>query len=308
MPEESDRPWRGHEELYNRFCDAVLGLLDTDKWREWLDFQRTFYRYSANNTLLIQLQYPHASFVGSRKFWQARERDVTEEGLKHPISIWCPIEKKIHATEVESEFQIEGEEPESKRALVGWILGKVYDKDQTYGKSLPEVASPLAGVAPEGMIAGLQYQAEALGFTVARVTPSTLGEANGDCSHKLKVIRIRDDLSPAQTAKTMAHELGHAMMHENVDGYRADRGLMEMEAESVAYLVCGSLGLDTTEYSLGYVASWASGGGRISNQALLKRLKSQTRRIQSTSSQIIKGLEKAIEDQTLDDSGFELGL
>lgn len=304
MAGENVGAWRGNEELYRQFCAQVVGLTDTAKWVEWLDFQRKFHHYSSGNTMLISMQYPHASFVGSRRFWQARGRDITEEGLKHPIKIWCPIEKTVKF----DQDTLDAVDPAAegpklgKRALVGWILGKVYDKDQTFGAEIPIIVDPLQGEAPQGMFRRLQGQAEDLGFVVSLVPARVLGSANGECNVTAKTVKIRDDLEPAQQAKTLAHELAHGMMHGGVDGYRADRGLMELEAESVAYLVCHSLGLDTSDYSLGYVASWASGGGRIGDEALIKRLKAQARRVQTTSSQIIKQLEKSIAlSPTLDD-------
>jgi hypothetical protein len=314
MAEEKEaRAWRGHEELYNQFCAKVLGLTETDKWRDWLDFQRKFYRYSSSNAMLIGMQYPHANFVGSRKFWQNREREVTPEGLAHPIRIWCPIEKTLtqatlNSNAVAQTAALDDESESPKRHVVGWIMGKVYDAGQTDGKALPLVADPLEGQEPEGLFVLLSQQAETLGFTVEVVAKEKLGAANGDCSHSLKRIRIREDLSPAHRCKTAAHELAHAMMHEKVEGYRADAGLQELEAESVAYLVCGSRGLQTDDYSLGYVASWASGGGRISNQPLLKRLKGQARRVQSASAQIIKALEQEITIPALELEASEINV
>jgi hypothetical protein len=82
------------------------------------------------------------------------------------------------------------------------------------------------------------------------------GSVNGDCTHELHRIRVEIFNSPAQRVKTLAHEIGHALLHEQFD----NRALAELKAESTAYVICQALGLDTSDYSFGYVAGWAGGG------------------------------------------------
>jgi antirestriction protein ArdC len=86
------------------------------------------------------------------------------------------------------------------------------------------------------------------------------GELNGDCHPVRKYIRVNANRSPAQQVKTLAHEIGHALLHSDPDGAAVHRSIKELEAESVAYVVCGKLGLDSSAYSFGYLAIWAAGG------------------------------------------------
>ena len=72
-------------------------------------------------------------------------------------------------------------------------------------------------------------------------------------------IRVRKSNAPAQRVKTLAHELGHAILHTPGDGRPDNRGLMELEAESVAFVVCANNGIETDDYSFGYVTGWIGG-------------------------------------------------
>ncbi len=116
-----------------------------------------------------------------------------------------------------------------------------------------------------------------LGFLV-EVSDEMPGEVNGDCSHMLRRIRVRAGLSPAQSTKTLAHEIAHAILHGGDIGGREQA---ELEAESTAYIVCGALGIDSADYSFGYVAGW--GGG----EDAIHRIRQSGQRIQQTAQQMI---------------------
>ena len=110
------------------------------------------------------------------------------------------------------------------------------------------------------------------------------GETNGDCTPQLRRIRVEVNLAPVHRVKTLAHELGHALVHLDV----ADRGLKELEAESVAYIVCHVIGIESDGWSFGYVASWAGGGG--GDQAIAA-IKTAGTRIQRTADHILSALQ-----------------
>jgi hypothetical protein len=121
-----------------------------------------------------------------------------------------------------------------------------------------------------------------MGYSV--VLTELPGATNGDCSFSIRRIRVECRNEPAQQVKTLAHELAHGLLHEGTD----DRPLAELEAESTAYLVCRSLGLDTAEYSFGYVACWAGGGPEA-----VARIKASGGRIQRAASLILDGLDES---------------
>ena len=122
--------------------------------------------------------------------------------------------------------------------------------------------------------------------TTIRVATNGEGHANpnGDCTHSEHRIRVETRNTPAQRVKTLAHEIAHALLHEQFDS----RALAELEAESTAYVVCQSLGLDSSDYSFGYVATWAGGG-----EQAIAGIKASCERIQRTAATILRAFEPA---------------
>ncbi|MCW2594128.1 MAG: serine/arginine repetitive matrix protein 2 [Jatrophihabitans sp.] len=160
------------------------------------------------------------------------------------------------------------------RRLAGFRVVHVFDITQTDGPDLPEPPRPelLGGAAPAGLLDGLARQAETAGFTVHiggslndgrtdfTVAHPGLAGANGVTDFGARTVQVRPGLSDAQTVKTLAHELGHVLLHEPADRPAAvTREIGEVEAESVAYIVAAAHGLDTTRYTAPYVAGWAAG-------------------------------------------------
>jgi hypothetical protein len=160
----------------------------------------------------------------------------------------------------------------------------VFAEDQTDGDPLPEVCTRLRGDDPQGAYAGLVQVASVLGFTVE--DHAFAGETNGDCSHALRRIRIEVTLAPAHRAKTLAHELAHALLHADI----TDRALAELEAESVAFVVCDALGIQAGDWSFGYVAVWSGGG-----EQAVAAIKAAGTRIQRTANRILSALDGAEE-------------
>ncbi|HYN36571.1 MAG TPA: ImmA/IrrE family metallo-endopeptidase, partial [Actinomycetota bacterium] len=142
--------------------------------------------------------------------------------------------------------------------LRGFRIVYVFDVSQTEGEELPDLDAVLPklldGDAPEGIWDALVAQAVSAGFEVIR--NQKRGE-NGYCDFLNKRISVRPDVSPAQAVKTLVHEFGHALLH--VDDAVTSREVAETEVESVAYIVCDAIGLDTGDYSFAYVARWANG-------------------------------------------------
>jgi len=112
-----------------------------------------------------------------------------------------------------------------------------------------------------------------------------MGSTNGDCNFTLRRIRVSSEVSDVQAVKTLAHELAHAVLHENA---LQDRATAELEAESVAYIISSELGLDSSEYTFGYVATWAGGG-----EEAIAGIRAAGERIQGAARQLLAGLEAA---------------
>jgi hypothetical protein len=157
----------------------------------------------------------------------------------------------------------------------------VFAEDQTTGKPLVEVCRRLSGDDPHGLFEALVQVAHSAGFSVA--DHEFDGEINGDCSPALRRIRVESRLSPAHRVKTLAHELAHGLLH----GERTERGLMELEAESVAFVVCHALGIASDDWTLGCITTWSGGG-----EAAIAAIKTVGGRIQQAAHRILSALDE----------------
>ena len=153
-----------------------------------------------------------------------------------------------------------------KRTVRGFKIEYVFSASQTEGAPLPTIPRPqqLSGAAPDGLLDALTRYARDCGFTLERVgSAKDLGGADGRTNFHTKTIAVRDDMDEAAVATTLAHEIGHALLHDPFrDGaHVAHRGIGEVEAESVAFIVSAAHGLDTSADSLPYVAGWLGTAG-----------------------------------------------
>ena len=273
MADANDRT----QELLQSLTDGIAELGSSDAWRQWLDAQSRFHKYSFNNCLLIARQCPDASRVAGFNAWKQRGRSV-RKGEK-AIRILAPLTKR---------HEVLNDEGDAEKAviLVGFKVASVFDIAQTEGQQLPE--SPcrrLTDDAPAKAFDDLRIIAAMLGYTVM-LAEELPGERNGDCNFSTRIIRVLGWLSMAQQVKTLTHELAHAILHS--DG-QTPRDIAELEAESVAYVVCGTgLEIDTADYSLGYVASWAGG-----SREAIEGIRRSGERISRAARHILSGLEDA---------------
>ena len=237
-------------ELLATLADGVADLTSSTAWRAWLDVQRRFHRYSWGNTLLIAAQRPDATRVAGFHSWLRLGRHVRKG--EHGIAILAPVVPRLRVVDGDS-----GDER--------WVAGRphafrvthVFDVSQTDGEELaaPPV-SRLEGSDPKDWYTQLRDVAHSLEFTVEEdYLPDGV---NGDCNHALRRIRIEVRNGQSHQVKTLAHELGHAVLHQERAGLSREQA--ELEAESVAYVVCAGLDIDSSEYSFGYLAVWAGGG------------------------------------------------
>lgn len=247
--------------------DGVDSLRSSAGWRAWLQFAAQMPAYSLNNQLLIVAQRPASSAVASYSAWKSLGRQVRrgESGIR----ILAPNTRRVHG---ESEEAIgHGQAPAldnvtepSRHIVTGFRVVSVFDVAQTNGDPLPEPQRPalLEGEAPRGLWEALAQQVTQAGFGLSRaVDASTIGGANGVTDFEAQTVTVRSDVSDAQAVKTLAHELGHVLLHDpTVGGTRAMpcRDVKEVEAESVAFLVTAHAGLDSSDYTFGYVAGWAA--------------------------------------------------
>lgn len=243
---------------------GVRDLFASDRWRSYLEFLAKFHRYSANNTIAIYLQRPTASLAASFSDWRRRGRKVRKG--EHGIKILAPHTIK----------DVDDETGEIKQRL-GFHLAYCFDVSQTDGKDLPE--------GPARQLTGSVDGYAHIWDTLLAVSPVPVSiepiedcDANGYYSHT--------------DQRIVVHEIAHALLHaKGAKEADADRSTREVQAESVAYVVCRALGLDTSDYSFGYVAGWSA-------DKELKALKASLDAIVRTSDKIIKAFEPAENDNS----------
>jgi uncharacterized protein YjbI with pentapeptide repeats len=266
---------RDYSGLLEGLSAGIADLTTSERWTQYLDVQSKFYRYSPNNVMLILLQNPYATRVAGYNAWKALDRQVMAK--ESALRILAPMTYR----------KDDAPEGENAREIRGFKLVPVFDISQTEGPDLPDIVSKLEGLAPEGVFVKLSEFAKSIGFRVERPESLESG-ANGDTFHSEGRIRVVSTNSEAQQAKTLAHEIGHALLHDpGVEATKdLERGLKELEAESTAYVICTALGMDTSDYSFGYVAGWAGGAPEA-----LAGIKASTGRIQRAATAVLKTFE-----------------
>jgi hypothetical protein len=246
------------DDVLTRLAEGIRQLTSSEAWSACLQMQSRFYRYSFGNTLLIGLQRPDATRVAGFHRWKSLGRSVRKGS--RGIAILAPVVRRLQVRVDDTEdVSIVAAAPSAFRIVY------VFDVADTEGRELPTVpCHPLRGDAPAMLFERLAAVGESRGFTV-ELHPIRDSRANGDTAFGDRRIRVRDSLAPAQQVKTLAHELGHALLHG--DGV-IDRALAELEAESVAFLVCEAVGIDAGDYSFGYITTWVGGGADAVEAAL----------------------------------------
>lgn len=250
---------------------GVKEVFESGRYQEYLDFCSKFHNYSYGNIVLIMLQNPSASQVASFTTWNKLGFKI-KRGSK-ALKILCPVK---YNTIVEED----GEEVVKNHLY--FKLGSVFDISQVEGDK-PSLVSDLKGSSEE-IKSLINY---ALNNTEVAITiDSNLndGSANGYYDVLMNDIHIKESLDDFHKLKTIIHELAHSMLHSDLDN-GLDRRTKEVQAESVAYIVCRGLGLNTDDYSFGYVASWSRGKE-------LKELKDSLNVINKTSQKILDFFQK----------------
>lgn len=250
------------DELHVTIAAEVEALRDSDAWQRFLAFAQAFHAYSLNNVLLILSQRPTATRVAGFRKWQELGRQVRKG--ERSIKIFGYAERKATDDEVTEHTK---RNAKGEPVIPYFPMLSVFDiaqTDATEDWTEPDIAQRLTGADEVGIYAAAADYLTAVGWTVERehIPGETNGYTTMDGSRR---VVIDAELSDAQAAKTILHEAAHALLHEADERgeYVAHRGLKECEAESVAYIVAGILGLDTSAYSVGYVAGWVDGDAEV---------------------------------------------
>ena len=289
-------PGKDMDSIMQSLESGVEELFTSNRYQEFLKTMAKFHNYSFNNTMLIAMQRPDATLVTSYKNWQSMGRQVMK-GEKG-ITIIAPAPyKKMKEKEVLDENQrpIMGSDGKPKTEQVEVTVPHfkavtVFDIAQTSGE-------PIQTLAPELLTAAVQ-DFDSFMQAIQKISPVPIrfdeidGNANGYYHNADKEIVIKKGLSESQTLKTAIHETVHAKLHDREImeslGVEKDRLTKEVEAESVAYCVCSSFGLDTSDYSFPYIAGWSS-------SREMKEMKASMDVIRKTAGEMIDQLTEKLE-------------
>ena len=268
-------------EITDKLEQGIKELFESERFKEYLRTMSKFYNYSFNNTLLIAMQKPEATYVAGYTSWQRNfDRQVMkgEKGIK----ILAPAPYK-------AQEEHEKIDPLTQKVLrPAFKVVSVFDVSQTDGKELPDI------IVDE--LKGTVENYEAFFDALKQESPVPIsfedipGGAKGFFSPVESRIAIQEGMSEIQTVKTAIHEIAHAKLHAFKPDEKAtpedkkDRHTKEVEAESVAYTVCQRYGIETSDYSFGYIAGWSSGKET-------KELKSSLDTIRKTAAEMIEGID-----------------
>lgn len=266
------------DKIIKEIDDGLVKFIKDGKYKEVLMSISNLNKYSLNNQLYILTQFPSAKTVYGIKGWNKLERHVKKN--EHAIKIFCPIIKK------------EIEENEKKEKIVGYRTKNVFDISQTEGKELDVFRFDENVVIEnkEEIKKSIIDYAKSIGFNVLFVDSNTIEEdVYGLCDKTHKIIKVRNDLTCLQELSTLIHECAHACAHSI---YRPDfegltikekREIKEVEAESIACIICTYLGLDTKNFNFSYITAWASGD--------IKKFRHNLEHIKHYALKIIEGIE-----------------
>lgn len=272
---------------------SIQDFMESEKYKAFLSSMAKFHNYSLNNQILIAVQKPGSTLCASYTTWQKQNRYVKkgEKGIK----IICPSPYKkeylkdvIDKTTGKPELLPDGRTKQEivQKVIPFFKVGYVYDISQTEGQPLPEIADILEGDLDEGLKSLKEAMLQASPVPVC-FQPID-GETNGFYSPAAGEIVVDSTLSEKQSLKTLIHETAHALLHNpEASSSQSTRETKEVEAESVAYVVCQYFGLDTSDYSFGYIAGWSSGKGT-------PELKASLENIRNTSNEIISNVEQIL--------------
>ena len=292
----SEKPAEKLKEITDRLEQGIAELFDSERYKEYLKVMSKFHNYSFRNTVLIAMQKPDASLVAGFSAWKNNfERNVMkgQKGIKIIAPSPYKIKQEMQKIDPHTQKPIIGKDgkpvtEEKEVTIPAYKVVSVFDVSQTEGKELPDIAvDELTGDVDryKDFFAALEKTSP-----VPIAFENIEGGSHGYYHLEDKRIAINEGMSELQTLKTAIHEIAHAKLHD-VDlnappeqQNRVDRHTCEVEAESVAYTVCQHFGLDTSDYSFGYVAGWSSGKE-------MTELKASLETIQTTAKELITEIE-----------------
>lgn len=309
MKKQSKTKEERMSEIQDRLVAGTLEIFQSGKYKEYISTMMRFPRYSLNNCILIASQLPTASLVCGYKQWQ---KDFNRNVMKnaHGIMILAPMKFKTSVDEPkydENEHPVldkDGKQVTEKvtKEVSSFRPVYVFDVSATEGDPLPSLATML-----DVEVDGYDMLKEA----VVEISPVPIffenfdGQANGFYSPSEQKIVVKDNMPELQTIKTMLHEIGHATLKHGSKEDKWDRETHEVQAESIAFWCASLLGLDTSDYSFGYISGWSKDKEVTELKENLDLIKTTADKISSDLEQElakIKGAQKEVQQEVVEQS------
>lgn len=284
--------------LLSQLEDGIKDLFESDKYKEYLNIMSKFHNYSFNNLMLIYMQKPDATNIAGYTSWDKSFHRHVKKGEK-AIKIIAPefFKREVEAVKIDENGSViydkEGKPVTEKKIqeYIAYKITNVFDISQTEGQNLPTITHKLnTDVTDYKKI----FDAIKEVSPVPIIIKSYEGSSNGYYDLEKKEIVVQKSMSEAQIIKTMLHEVAHSILHnkENGECRDADGQTKEVQAESIAYCVANYIGIDTSDYSFGYVAGW-------SKNKELDELKSSLNIINKTAAKLINDIDYSITKERL---------
>ncbi|MCU4685342.1 ArdC-like ssDNA-binding domain-containing protein [Lactiplantibacillus paraplantarum] len=288
MPSKADvKAWKA--QLVAQAEQQILKLTDSDRFKQYLNTLAKFHHYSARNIDLIYAQNPQATQVAGFKQWQTAFNRTVNRGAK-AIRIAAPIIKKLTPAEQKRL------DTTDERAIVGYRYLPVFDVSQTSGE--PVLSSKdfvKENLADHQNVTSLynafkDYLNQQPDLKVSEVPLATLNGAKGYFQPSTNEIVIGgDEPDNALKLKTLYHEYAHSQLHGLKSAFKdRPRAYQETQAEAVAYVAMQNIGVDTSNYSLGYVATWAK------DKAVIHSALSEIQQVSNKVIELSDGLTKQL--------------
>lgn len=268
------------KELAQKLEKGIKDVFTSERWKQYLSTAAKFHNYSYGNAMIIWLQRPDATRVAGFTAWRDKFGRTVNKG-ERGIAILAPVPYKVEHDDLDEK---------TTETRLTFKVAHVFDVSQTSGRDLPKLIDELqADVTGYGALMDVLKKTSVFPIEFKEIE----GGAKGYCSFAEERIVLKQGMSESQTIKTLLHEMAHADLHarnkrEAAENPGIDRHTAEVEAESIAYMVGQHLGVDSADYTFGYVAGWSRGKE-------LPELKKSLETIQNHSRKMIEGIDREYE-------------
>ena len=301
-------PNEKYEQVSKMLEDGIKSVFTSERYINYLKFAEKFHRYSSRNIMLIMLQNPQATAVAGFNDWKNKHHRYVKKGEKG-LNILAPAPYKVNVEvpvydENHNQIVVAGKPLTEQKTVqkIAFKVVSVFDVSQTDGEPLPQLAPKLTA-AVESYPDLFSAISNISDFSINFI--DIPGSVNGYCDFKNKEIKIDNGMSEAQNIKTLIHEVARSRLHEPNTDITYSAAEKEVQAESIAFIVANHFGIDTSEFSFDYIASWSSGKE-------LTELSASLDIIQKEASAMIQGIEEQyqqlIKDRNVEINNAEKGV